>query len=339
LTTEGSLLGTPDYLAPEQARNAHQADIRADIYSCGCMLFHLLTGQTPFPDANILSQIVKHATEPAPPLSKFLGQVPPGLQEVVNWMMAKDPNQRYPTPARAAQALLPFLPPMADAAPGTAPLPSYMQYLHSGLNTGSAKAASVPPPKAESTKANAYKAPPPPKPIVEPLAPAAAPQIPIGRIETDSKRKKDPTAARAKLAAPAPAAPASTNDEYDVEIIGPVPPPVIEPLRPIVEDNRGLFDLNRRDWIMLGIGSGVMGSALLLGFGLSRLLRKKPEPTVPEEKPIDATPPPKKTPAKPEDKKEEPKTSEPKKEEPKTDEMKKEEMKKEEMKKEEMNKE
>ena len=62
LTSEGALLGTPDYLSPEQARDARTSDIRADIYSLGCVLYHLLAGRTPFADKNVMTQMVKHAT-------------------------------------------------------------------------------------------------------------------------------------------------------------------------------------------------------------------------------------------------------------------------------------
>src|SRR5262245_34492357 len=55
LTAEGVMLGTPDYWAPEQARNAHEVDIRADIYGLGCVLYHCLTGQPPFPDTHMLN--------------------------------------------------------------------------------------------------------------------------------------------------------------------------------------------------------------------------------------------------------------------------------------------
>jgi len=115
LTTEGTLLGTPDYMAPEQARDAHNADIRADIYSLGCVLYHLIAGQSPFPDSNIISQMIRHASEAARPLKDFNPAVPDGLQQIVSWMMAKDPAKRYPTPERAAQALQVFL--AAEAAP------------------------------------------------------------------------------------------------------------------------------------------------------------------------------------------------------------------------------
>src|SRR5207249_8136217 len=76
LTGEGVLLGTPDYLAPEQARDPRTIDIRADIYSLGCTLYHLLTGQPPFPDKNILNQMIRHATEAPKPLTDFNASIP-----------------------------------------------------------------------------------------------------------------------------------------------------------------------------------------------------------------------------------------------------------------------
>ena len=132
LTAEGVLLGTPDYMAPEQARDARTADIRADIYSLGCVLYHLLAGQPPFPDTNIISQMIRHATEPARPLKEFNPAVPDGLQQIVNWMMAKDPGQRYPTPERAAQALQVFLAAGVDRAVEEKPdakMQSYLSWL------------------------------------------------------------------------------------------------------------------------------------------------------------------------------------------------------------------
>jgi serine/threonine protein kinase len=109
LTSERVVLGTPDYMAPEQARDPRAADIRADIYSLGCVLHHALTGGPPFADANLLNLMIRHATEEPPPIKEANPAVSDGLQEVVRKMMAKDPSVRYATPRRAADALRPFL--------------------------------------------------------------------------------------------------------------------------------------------------------------------------------------------------------------------------------------
>jgi serine/threonine protein kinase len=132
LTMQGAVLGTPDYTAPEQTRDAHRADIRADIYGLGCVLYHLLAGQPPFADTHAVRQIVRHATEAPRPLRQFNAEIPDALQEIVNGMMAKDPAQRYPIPNHAARALRVFLQSEAlsprPAAPDPA-LPSYAQWL------------------------------------------------------------------------------------------------------------------------------------------------------------------------------------------------------------------
>jgi serine/threonine protein kinase len=109
LTNEGSLLGTPDYMAPEQARSAQTADIRADIYSLGCILYQALVGRVPFPGNNLVELLMRHATQAPQPLREQNPAVPEGLQRAVEGMMAKDPAARYPTPAHASQALQPFL--------------------------------------------------------------------------------------------------------------------------------------------------------------------------------------------------------------------------------------
>jgi serine/threonine protein kinase len=135
VTLEGTLLGTPDYMAPEQARDAHGADIRADVYSLGCVLYHMIAGQPPFPDSNVISQMLRHATEAPRPLKDFNAAVSDGLQQIVGWMMAKDPAKRYPTPGRAAQALQVFLAaesPPADAPPVDAKMRSYLTWLEAG---------------------------------------------------------------------------------------------------------------------------------------------------------------------------------------------------------------
>src|SRR5262249_49641277 len=83
------------------------ADIRSDIYSAGCILYHCLTGQPPFVDASPVRLMVRQATEEPRPLRELAPEAPPGLQQILDWMLAKDPARRYPTPAPAAAALPP----------------------------------------------------------------------------------------------------------------------------------------------------------------------------------------------------------------------------------------
>lgn len=108
LTRSGQVLGTPDYMAPEQARNTKTADIRADIFSLGCALFELLTGRLPFPGNNVMEKLMARATDDAPPMRMYRPDIPAALDAVVARMLARDPQLRYGTPVEVAQALAPF---------------------------------------------------------------------------------------------------------------------------------------------------------------------------------------------------------------------------------------
>jgi serine/threonine protein kinase len=108
LTGAGAVLGTADYIAPEQADDPRAADIRADIYALGCTLFHLLAGRPPFPEGTVAQKLDRHADTPLPRLETVRPEVPPGLEAVVARMTAKDPADRYATPAAVAEALAPF---------------------------------------------------------------------------------------------------------------------------------------------------------------------------------------------------------------------------------------
>ncbi len=115
LTQEGQILGTPDFIAPEQTLDAQNADIRADIYSLGCTLYFLLAGSPPFRGGNVYQLLMAHQSTEAKALNLVRPDVPVELAAVVAKMMAKDPKDRYQTPAEAAQALKPFL--TGDARP------------------------------------------------------------------------------------------------------------------------------------------------------------------------------------------------------------------------------
>jgi len=108
LTAIGSVMGTPDYMAPEQAANAHAADIRADIYSLGCTLHFLLTGKPPFEADSVVAKLMAHVDQPPPTLTSTRTDAPLELSAVVARMMAKNPAERFQTPAEVAAALASF---------------------------------------------------------------------------------------------------------------------------------------------------------------------------------------------------------------------------------------
>ncbi|MGE3803199.1 MAG: WD40 repeat domain-containing serine/threonine protein kinase [Gemmataceae bacterium] len=107
LTPVGAIMmGTVDYMAPEQAIDFHQADIRADIYSLGCTFFYLLAGQPPFASAGSLAEkLAKHLHTPPPDLESLRQDLPEGLPAIVNKMLAKKPEGRFQEPREVAEAL------------------------------------------------------------------------------------------------------------------------------------------------------------------------------------------------------------------------------------------
>jgi serine/threonine-protein kinase len=105
LTMMGKIVGTPDYLAPEQARDSHHVDGRADLYSLGCTLFFLLAGKPPFFGGTKLEKLVSHQMDQAPRLESVRRDVPRGLSAVVQKLLAKRPEDRYQSATEVAAAL------------------------------------------------------------------------------------------------------------------------------------------------------------------------------------------------------------------------------------------
>jgi len=111
MTGTGQAMGTADYMAPEQASDSRTVDIRADIYSLGCTLYKLLSGRAPFSGPEYRSTLDKlnaHVHQPVPTIRNFVPEVPEELAAILDRMLAKDPNERFATPAEVAAALEPF---------------------------------------------------------------------------------------------------------------------------------------------------------------------------------------------------------------------------------------
>jgi eukaryotic-like serine/threonine-protein kinase len=140
-TAINMFMGTPEYVAPEQAMNAREADIRADIYSLGCTLYFLLSGTPPFRKGNTLDTLTAHRRETPPPLKPRCPELPDQVEALVMRMLAKEPADRPQTPGEVARALEPFIMAGKKGAaldqvpePGEAPEPegSETQGLHQG---------------------------------------------------------------------------------------------------------------------------------------------------------------------------------------------------------------
>lgn len=126
LTADQTIMGTVDYMAPEQAVSARDVDIRADLYSLGCTAYYLLAGRPPFvdPENKTVSILLAHQSERPPALDELRPEVPPELSAVVGKLLAKTPQDRYGKPAELAQALVPFIKRPAGAAPAPRTIPS-----------------------------------------------------------------------------------------------------------------------------------------------------------------------------------------------------------------------
>jgi serine/threonine-protein kinase len=108
LTQKGTVIGSPDYVAPEQARDASSADCRADVYSLGCTFYYLLTGQPPFPGNSLMQKLYDHQVAEPPALEPKSPGINADVAAIVRKMLAKLPDERYQTAAEVAAALAPF---------------------------------------------------------------------------------------------------------------------------------------------------------------------------------------------------------------------------------------
>jgi hypothetical protein len=108
LTRLGTVMGTPDYMAPEQTRDLHAADARSDLYSLGCTFFFLLTAQPPFVGGSLEEKLLRQQLEPPPELEQLRPEVPAAVIAIVNRLLEKTPARRVQTAQALAAALEPF---------------------------------------------------------------------------------------------------------------------------------------------------------------------------------------------------------------------------------------
>jgi serine/threonine protein kinase len=240
LTVAGDQLGTPEYQAPEQAADAHRVDIRADLYSVGCVLFHALAGEPPFVEVNRVRLVMRHITEPPRSLLAVCPDAPPGLQGVLDRLLAKKPEQRFADPAEALKALAPFLPKVAQKAAGRErpELKAFLNWLESENDI---ELPPTPAPSATPAKNQARRS------LLADLAnPTSAPELPAWLAEEDS----EPPAY-----SPVPAA-----NDFGIDL-APAKPPVRSKLSGLLA---GQSEAGTRNLLIALLAVGGVGILLLL---------------------------------------------------------------------------
>jgi eukaryotic-like serine/threonine-protein kinase len=170
LTLEGCIVGTPEFMAPEQGRDSRLVDTRSDIYSLGCTLYMMLAGRPPFKAASSFEMAVMHLSQPPQPITHYNPALPPELAGVVHRMLAKQPEDRFQTPGAVANALRPWARLNAAAAvraplAPTVPVPSPLT-----LPPDSGTKSSLVPPASGSLSLPLTPAPVQP-PLEEPAIP------------------------------------------------------------------------------------------------------------------------------------------------------------------------
>lgn len=166
-----NVLGTADYLAPEQAIDSHTVDVRADIYSLGATFYFLLTGKPPFGDGSVAQKLLAHANKQPRPIAELRKGVPAEIEAIILKMMAKQPAERFQKPGEVAAALEPFTrealpPPPATEMPTLSP--ASIGYV--ACEPATAVTTGTPPPSPQPMPKQAVPPQPaPPQPVPPPV--------------------------------------------------------------------------------------------------------------------------------------------------------------------------
>jgi serine/threonine protein kinase len=200
ILTQG-VLGTADYLAPEQTIDSHAVDIRADIYSLGGTFYFALTGQLPFGEGTVAQKVIAHRTQEPKPLLQLRPEVPEGLAAIITRMMSKDPAKRYQTPREVVEAMIPW-------TRGPCPLPSEAEMPR--LSLAALGGEPLPPPRVAPPSPAAP--PSPPQPSSPPIEARPSPsRAPLAAVSSSRAVLKTAGRSSAKVpVSPAPAAAAAS---------------------------------------------------------------------------------------------------------------------------------
>jgi len=258
LTMEGQLLGTPNYMAPEQIQGK-DVDHRADIFSLGVVFYEMLTRRKPFQGENLTAVTHKIVYEPFTPPEQIVADVAPELAAVLYRCLEKDPNRRYPRAAEVAKELRRALAARQDlddtsATQEVPPLERQATRKMTMAELRQKAGGALPPPPAVVPPA------PPPEPARPPVpasGPAAAPPSAPAPAATSSSIAAPPAPPAAAPSAPAPASvpPTPVATASTPAVVA----PRVEPA-PVAAGDR------RRRWLAFGlVGLAAAGLLVILG--------------------------------------------------------------------------
>jgi eukaryotic-like serine/threonine-protein kinase len=289
-----NVLGTADYLAPEQADDSHAVDVRADIYSLGGTFYFLLTGKTPFGEGTVPQKLMWHRTRQPKPVRSYRGDVPQGVQAVLDKMLAKEPEHRFQSPSEIVAALEPWTrnpiaPPGENEMPRLSPavlganmstsLPATPSLGGAGSGVGkktwqvSGAAASPKPassktskdptlPQAPAASATSTKPKDSPTPVTPP--PATRPDQPANAARMNNRSSQPRPLARPKVNDESATWAAVGPDTADAVARGDTPPLV--PAKPRNAKQRApLLARIRKRMPLLLWAAGAIGALVLLG--------------------------------------------------------------------------
>jgi len=207
-----NVLGTTDYLAPEQAVDSHSVDHRADIYSLGCSLYFLLAGHPPFHEGTLAERLLKHQTDTPPDLRLKRPDIPEDLCAICSKLMEKKPANRYPTSGKVAEALYAWLVNHGYTLTGSGETRGAGQ-LSTAITSPSRN--NVPRPKLATEEADAEDLP---------VAELLPDDTSISQVSLADPSHQAPPSKRPPAAAPAPARPAASQPASaqgeDAELFG-----------------------------------------------------------------------------------------------------------------------
>src|SRR5262245_47403924 len=221
-TNTGALMGTPIYMSPEQCRGLADLDHRSDIYSLGCVLFHLLTGHPPFEGEGMGDIIAAHIREPAPAPSSRSQDVSPSVDALVLRCLAKAPAERYQTMQELATAIGQILPYITSPA-----APTQWVYAYQGANPTPSPPTPAPPAPYPSQPQPQY-----PSSHPQPHYPSASQPPPYGS-RPGTPAPPQPYVSRPGTPAPPPQV--SRPGTPAPPLVTPVPAPpatMLAPMRP-----------------------------------------------------------------------------------------------------------